>query len=55
METLCLAGLPEVAGGIAVTVVAVASALANILGKDSVLGKIVNFAAINFTVEKKTT
>ena len=53
MEQICLNGLPEIVGGIVTTVVMVASALANVFDKKTVVGKLINLLAINLTVEKK--
>lgn len=53
MEQVCLSGLPEVVGGIITTIVTVASVVANIVKPDSIVGKIVHFAALNITANKK--
>jgi len=50
---LCFTGLPEVAATIVGAVIGVASIVANIVGKGSKLGKIINWLALNITVEKK--
>lgn len=60
MEQLCVEGIGGVVAGIATTIVAVSSALANILpdpkkanGWLKYVSKAVNFAAVNFTVNTK--
>lgn len=57
METIevtkvCVDNLPELVGVIGGGVVVAASTLANVLGKGSLIGKIVNWLALNFTVAK---
>lgn len=56
METeatqICLNNLPEWAAVVGTTLVTIAAGLANFIGKDNVLGKVVNWLGLNFTVEK---
>lgn len=51
MDNVCLNNLPEIVGMSLTGVVTVASVLANIVKADSLLGKIVHFAAINIKVK----
>jgi len=57
METevaqVCANNLPEIVAVIGTTVVTVAAALSNVVGKGTLLGKVVNWIGLNFTVEKK--
>jgi len=50
---ICVTGTGELAGAIALGVVTVASTVANFVGKDNLIGKVVNWLAINIKVEKK--
>lgn len=50
---VCLSGLPEVVGIVSTTVITIAAAASNIIGKTSKVGKVVNWFGLNFTVEKK--
>jgi hypothetical protein len=52
MEQICLEGAAGYAG-IASGIVVVASMLANLVKADSVLGKIMNYLALNIKVGKK--
>lgn len=55
-DTVCIQGLDTISAIIATIVggiVTAASVLANYVGKDTVIGKIVNFLAINIKVQKK--
>jgi hypothetical protein len=49
---VCVTGLSSAIMAIAVGIVPACSVLANFVGKDTILGKLINFFAINFTVKK---
>lgn len=57
METeiaqVCLDGLPAWVATVGALIVPTFAALANFVGKDSWVGKAINYLGLNFTVSKK--
>lgn len=52
MENVCLAGVPETIAATLTGIVALFSVVANVVPKDSKIGGIVHFIALNFKVSK---
>jgi hypothetical protein len=52
MENVCLSGVPETVAATVTGIIALFSMVANIVPKESKLGSVVHFIALNFKVSK---